>query len=161
MGMNNVFNMEGMVARYWLRHPLAWLRMKRKQFSWAIHRCTHGWCNLDVYNLGPWFISVFPEMLRQLAYEAQGCPMEYKNLNEWKTQLFKIAEAIERYDEAEWDNRNEFARDFYAEGHKNDEFARVVRDAYFRRNKEIAEEAYQDFKEAMMWVIEHIYWLWD
>lgn len=165
----SVFANIGYRPRYYLRHPFEWIKMKCRQIKWAYQRVRYGWCESDTWDIDSWFLKVFPNMLNHYADETHSYPgtEEYPTYESWRDKLYEVAAAIKGYNETEWDSKNEYYNEYYEELRNwqvNDIITRGPTPAYYKyraRDEELAAEAYEKFKDAMIWVIEHFHSLWD
>jgi hypothetical protein len=71
------------------------------KYSWQ--RARRGWADCDAWNVDGWFCAVVPNILRQLARNKQGVPIEFeKNPEAWFNVLEQMAidlEAGDRFNE--------------------------------------------------------------
>jgi hypothetical protein len=87
------------------------------KYSWQRYR--RGWADCDTWSVDYWFRAVVPEMLRHLANNHHGIPIDFVRDGEeiddgsWKKTLLQIAddlEAIKRF-EAKWYDSGLYSHD--------------------------------------------------
>lgn len=154
----------GYTKRYYLCHPLKFLKD-----TWLIckagwRRATKGWCYGDCWDMDTWFLDVVPEMLKHLA--DYGCGYKGDSPEEWHDHLYGIANLLENAREDVRDQKNE-----YAEAYKKELQIRAgggtysptdTVKSYYRRDRELAEEQDIMIEEALKLIAETpLKALWD
>ena len=163
----NVFRIKSYTWRYYLRHPLKYLKMFGKKCKWAYQRVVRGWCDYDTYSMDNWFCDVVPDMLDYLAANHMGWPdMDFETLEDWEEWLEKTAAAIRYNCEENYQKDNEFAAEYnkamdswhsvgYTVG------CEEIRKKFTRREKELAVKAQADFETAISSFAKYFHDLWD
>ena len=133
-----------------------------------------GWANYDTWNMDNYLGKILPAMLRHLADNHIGYPMEYaekfkdddKASEAWAIDLKHIAGLIE-YASSDTDDHNKYAEDYWAIAlHKNvndpmPKGKEWLKDAYYNESKTIYDNQKNAIKEAFSWLGEKYYQLWD
>ena len=164
----NIWNF-GTTKRYWLSHPIKWVKRVVRAFKWLHQRATQGYCDGDWYNTGKWFTDIMPQMLRDMANKGGSYPIEtFGSPEVWHIWLNKIADKLElATDEYRFsEEANEYTDDFLllSAAAKERELTpqeKILRNKYFSRQKELAAEQDETFKEVMNELILHWNDLWD
>lgn len=104
----NVFRSTGYKWTYSISHPIKWMRSKIEQAKWAVQRITHGFADVDVWNVDIWFTTVFPDMLEKLADMTEAYPgtEEFPTYFSWVIWLREKARQLRTYDDC--DDQEEF-----------------------------------------------------
>ena len=108
----NVLTNFGYSRRYYLRHPLRFLRECGQNIRNAWMRATCGWCYMDTWNVDAWFLEVMPQMLRHLAKYGSGYPgtEPFETPEKWDDWLNAMADTFESLQEENWNSRNEYEK---------------------------------------------------
>lgn len=131
-----------------------------------------GWAPSDVWDIDMYFGKIIPETLRYLATYHNAFPYQYKGLTKdedaslaWETDLYNIAQQIE-FAAADRDEFNPYTKQFYDflehKGLKpiTDE-QKALSDKFYEEDKKIYLRQETAVKEAMTWLGEHWFELWD
>ena len=135
-----------------------------------------GWSYGDAWDIDTYLGIVIPGLLRHMAEKGMGCPMRYvdeypNNDGEeahkaWHDDLIHTAELIE-FAASDTDDHNQYAKKYWDIALKkpiNDpmpEGTEWLHDAYYEESKKISEKQQAAIKEAMTWLGENWYDLWD
>lgn len=134
-----------------------------------------GWSYGDAWDTDTYLGIVIPGLLRHMADHGMGCPMRYvkehpedENAGHeaWHNDLRRIASLIE-YACDESDNYNKYAKDYWAIALNksiNDpmpEGTEWLHDAYYEEAEKITKKQQASIEEAMAWIGENWYELWD
>lgn len=140
---------------YWFGNLKAFFRRGRYGFSY-----------MDVWDTDSYLSKVIPSMLRHLAQYHCGVPgyiyEKYPEDDEtaskiWAQDLNRIADLIE-FSKADQDDYNKYSHLFWNEDMStNKEWA----ESYFQENACIYKRQQDAIKEAMTWLGEHWFELWD
>jgi hypothetical protein len=75
-----------------------------REIKWAYQRATRGWSEKDSWNINGHIAEILPPMLRSIAKNHAGCPVEFwdkEKLNDechrWAETLEEIAQGFEAY----------------------------------------------------------------
>lgn len=156
--MNNVLAYDG-TWRYYLRHPIRFLRETVGNLRAAYSRATKGYAAVDVWNMNDWILDTFPPMLRKMADDGCGYPgfNPFESPEKWHDWLHSTADVLESLKEENWESRNEFADQFFKISEKcrtiiKDEHGDIhvewqptpeyeeIKELYFARAKELSDE---------------------
>ena len=153
--------------RYYLRHPFEWIGDKWRALKWAKQRAIRGYADCDIWNMDSWFSSVVPEMLEQLAEEANGWPDgKFETFGEWQQWLRDTAAAIKMMREEEQDAINPYWPAYQEElgnwqytekGYAPSELSHK----YQAEASRIAEAMQEKFEQAMISFSKNFHCLWD
>ena len=149
--------------KYWFGNLRAFFRRGRL-----------GWAYGDAWDIDMYIGKVLPEMLRHMANEGMGCPMQYIDKHpddeeaghqEWKNDLIHCAELIE-FAASDRDDHNPFAKDWLdiiLERDINDpcDDVKELRECYKVEDLDIYARQQEAIKEAFAWLGENFYDLWD
>ena len=170
MGLN-VLNDFGYSRRYYLRHPLRFLRECGQNLRAAWLRATQGWCGRDVWNMDMWFLEVMPLMLRHLAENSCGYPgtEPFETPEKWSDWLNAMADTFEALQEENWNSRNEYeeeyhnmiVRNFGANKGVETKDDEEVRELYYMRMQELSEENQALLEDTMREFSKYFHFLWD
>lgn len=107
--------------RYYLRHPLRFLRELSDNLREALHRARYGWAPRDCWNLGYWLLDVLPQMLIYLVDNGTSYPgnERFPTLESWRNHLLSIANLLENARDEVRDGKNEFYPAYEEETNKN------------------------------------------
>ena len=161
--------------RYYLKHPIRFFKEIWWMLRAAYMRATKGWCYGDVWELGYWFLDVFPPMLKYLADHGEGYKSETPE--EWHNHLYGIANLLENAREESRDQKNEYYEgyeDYLKTRHQKNlekdehgnviykpDNAEIVR-LYFKRDRELEAEQDVMIEEALKLLAETpLKALWD
>ena len=158
----------------WVRRSFKGIKDEWYNIKSFFQRGRLGWANCDTWNIDNYLGRILPAMLRHLADNHCGMPMEYmdkysdedKASEAWAADLNHIADMIE-YANSESDDHNKYAEDYWAIAlHRKlnelmPEGKEWLRDAYYNESKTIYENQQAAIKEAMTWLGEHWFSLWD
>ena len=146
--------------RYYLTHPLKFVRQCVRNLKMAYMRARYGWCNYDAWDFDLWFCSVVPPMLKKLAKGDSWPHQEFNSIEEWQTWLLDMAAKIEKMQYDDWmDSKNEYAADYNRTFDDNDNLTvsnyyehssltkEEIRKNYYERAKEIALTRQQDLRD--------------
>lgn len=169
----NVFSLP-YTKRYYLTHPLKFVRQCARNIKQAYKRIRYGWCNYDAWDFDAWFCSVVPPMLRKLAEGDSWPDQEFNSIEEWHTWLLDMAAKIEKMQYDNWmDSKNEYAADYNKTFEDSDNLTvsnyyehssltkEEIHTRYFERAKEIALTRQQDLEEVFVELGRNIDALWD
>jgi len=158
---------------WYLKRPWEWF----KELCWNIrsahHRIQKGYCDLDWMNFDHWFITIVPQMLRDIA-DGHGYPGEepFDTPEKWSAWLNKMADQLDACNE---DNENnEYSDEFYkiiddAAKRNNqsiidvefNEEEKEIKDKWYKRSIELIEERESLFQKTMQELLPHWNRLWD
>lgn len=150
---------EGQALRWYL-----WFTFKEipRVFKAKWQRSTRGWADCDTWSIDAWFQQVMPEMLRHLANNKHGCPMNMFSEEELEKMNQGDSEAID--DEAahqKWhDILLEMAWDIEAHVRfwdKLDELEHLDIRAFAKKEQESEEQVLRGVDSFRKW----FYALWD
>lgn len=167
--------------RYYLTHPLRFIKETGYNLRAAWMRITKGYCYVDCWDLENWLFTVLPPMLRHIADHGSGYPGndEFDTPEKWSKWLHDTADTLERLsDEDWWDNHNEYSEEFYRLSEENRHCEedgngglRVtwsdsadyneIRDKWMARSMELKEERQKAIEDVMMDIARHAEMLWD
>lgn len=181
--MNTNYKMTGLSVhypsyswRYWLRHPIKWIKDVFGDLRAAYQRAKYGWAPRDTFSFDNWFMEVIPPMLRYLADDSErfgvsyGCA-PFDTPEKWHAFIRSLADRIESCKEEEQDKRNEYYGDYMREitsggkitwnydsdaADSNDLHAK-----YFARSKELWEEAQHTIEETLLEMGKYFFALWS
>ena len=107
----------GYRLRYYVRHPIKFLRETRSIIKAAWWRITKGWCPGDCWEFAYWFLDVAPEMLDYLADHACGYPgnEKFPTYESWQEHLRAISNMLKNSRDEVRDKKNE-----YTEAHEKE-----------------------------------------
>lgn len=169
------------VARPW-RAPIRAIKDEWYNIKAFLRRGRTGWAYIDLWNMDCYLGKILPAMLRHLADNCYGCPMEYVDNypdddeaahEAWKSDLRHTANLIE-YANAESDDYNKYAEAYWEacglgrtiKKTKNGTEITItvddtLKDNYYQEAKLIAEKQQKAIEEAMTWLGKHWFELWD
>ena len=168
----NVLKSFGYSRRYYLRHPLRFLRECGQNIRNAWMRITRGWCYMDTWNIDIWFLEVMPQMLRHLAKNGCGYPgvEPFDTPEKWNDWLNAMADTFESLQESNWNSHNEYEKLYNASVEQSlnpnsnvqltmsrEELAKL----YYTRMRELAEEGQVLLEDTMTELGKHLHSLWD
>lgn len=160
----NVFKLP-YTKRYYLTHPLKFIRQCGRNIKQAYKRIRYGWCAYDAWDFDVWLFSVTPPMLRFLA--DKGCSwsdQKFNSIEEWREWLRNMAAKLEKMQFDDWsDSKNEYSEDYYKslENDWKTEEHKEIRKKYYDRAKEIASTRQQDLEKVFIELADNIDALWD
>lgn len=181
--MNTNYKMTGLSVhypgyswRYWLRHPIKWVKDICGDLRAAYQRAKYGWAPRDTFSFDDWFMEVIPPMLRYLADDSEQLGVDYGRApfdtpEKWHAFIRSLADRIESCKEEEQDKRNEYYDDYMREitsdgqitwnydsgaADSNDLHAK-----YFTRSKELWEEAQHTIEETLLEMGKYFFALWS
>ena len=143
-----------------------------KNLHYFFVRGRMGWAPSDVWDMDMYLGKIIPEMLRHLATYHAAYPYQYKGINKekdactaWETDLYNLAQQIE-FVAADRDNFNPYAKQFYNflenKGSKpitNEQ--KELSNKFYEEDQNIYSRQADTIKEAMTWLGEHWFELWD
>lgn len=166
--------------RYYLTHPIEFLKETKTNIISAWLRATRGYCYSDIWNWNTWFLEVTPPMLRHMADCGTAYPGHepFDTPEKWNDWLHSVADVLESLQEENWESRNEFAEEFYQlskwnKSLKTDEngFIHItwsnednyeeIKELYFMRQKELNEEWQKLIKDTFIAIANSFQDLWD
>ena len=159
----NVFKLP-CTKRYYLTHPLKFVRQCGRNLKMAYMRARYGWCNYDAWDFDAWFCSVAPPMLRKLAEGDSYPDQPFNSINEWHTWLLNMAAKLEKMQYDDWmDSKNEYSEAYYKsfESDWKSESHEEIRKKYYDRAEEIAPTRQQDLQNIFMELIKYFDALWN
>lgn len=148
--------------RYYIYHPLKFIRETIQNFRAAYRRVVYGWCYLDCWNLGYHLLDILPDMLIVLS-TGRGYPGNdrFPTPESWSDHLHSIANLLLNAREEVRDEKNEYWQEYSAKleaGVERDE----IWQKYFKRDQELAEEQDIMIEEALKLLAETpLKALWD
>lgn len=159
--------------KYLITHPWQWVKCVWRNFKDAWRRSVYGWTYGDVWDWDNWFLRTTPNMLRYMADHGSAYPGdEYFNTPEkWHDWLYEIADLLDSGREEWQDEHNEYYKQYfnslkswipdengmYHMTTNNSE----IREKFFQRSKELAEQGKDNVRRALTAISEHFYDLWD
>lgn len=160
----NVFKLP-CTKRYYLTHPLKFVRQCGRNIKMAYMRVRYGWCAYDAWDFDAWLFSVAPPMLRFLADKGCSWPdQKFNSIEEWQKWLRNMAAKLEKMQFDDWsDSKNEYS-EAYHKSFENDwktEEHEEIRKKYYERAKEIAPTRQQDLEEVFIELAHNIDAIWD
>ena len=178
--MNALFDFS-YTKRYYLLHPLKFLKEVKTNLRNAWMRISKGYCYTDIWNFNTWFCEIAPQMLRYLAEHGCAYPGfgEFDTPEKWHDWLHSMADIIDTfYDEDFWfETKNEYYQewttlwDFHNNKHPNltvtceydtsEEHFKLVRELYYARMKEINNERQELINNTFMVLAKNFDTLWD
>lgn len=150
--------------RYYLRHPIAFLKDIKYKTIAAYHRVRYGYCDVDVWELCEWFLTIMPQMLRQLAGDGVAYPgnEEFDTEEKWEAWLQQLADNLEKLQDEEWEKENPFYDDFYALDWRDDsEAAKAMRDNWVKATIELQTTRQNLIENCMNELGRNFFHLWD
>lgn len=160
----------GYRKRWYLMHPLKFI----KEIYWDcrnfIHRGRFGFGYCDVWCMDQYLIKVIPKMLRHLAKHGCGYPgvEPFNTPEKYDAWLNRLASDFEKCDMNDIDAHNEFAEAYYKviEEHlgKKEELTvedKILEKKYFNRNEQLQEQNDINIVKAYKELAEHHNILWD
>ena len=171
--------------KYYLTHPWKLLRSIHANIHNLLHRAKYGFSYTDVWDFCTWYPQVGSEALKFLALHNDGYPgiIPWETPEEWHDYLLELAHKLERcastIDFEAYDKNNEYSEQFYEMSktlHRyeidpetgfhisyTDETPEFIelRDKYFAREKELAEEYKQFRKDVGAELFENLERIWD
>lgn len=107
----------GCKFRYYVKHPIKFLRETHSIIKAAWWRVTRGWCAGDCWEFAYWFLDVAPEMLDYLADHACGYPgnKRFPTYESWQEHLRAISNMLKNSRDEVRDKKNE-----YTEAHEKE-----------------------------------------
>jgi len=171
----NVFKLP-CTKRYYLTHPLKFVRQCARNIKQAYKRIRYGWCAYDVWDFDSWLFSVIPPMLRFLADKGNAYPgyEPFETPEKWHDWLYSMAAKLEKMQYDDWmDSKNEYAADYNKTFEDSDNLTvsnyyehssltkEEIHTRYFERAKEIALTRQQDLEEVFVELGRNIDALWD
>ena len=147
--------------RYYLRHPIDFVRQCGRNLKNARMRLKLGYCDYDAWDMDEWFLNVIPGVLRIIADKGSAYPGRepFETPEKWRRWLHSIADRLEACDTEHTDDRNEHWRELM-DGKDN-----IPRDIVVHNYNISAQELYlenqQTLKECFAELAEHFYELWD
>jgi len=124
-----------------------------------------GWSYGDAWDIDMYLGHIIPQMLRHMAEQGISCPMDYVDQypddedahKAWHDDLIRIASLIE-YANSDSMDYNAYRQKYWNEDMTtNDEW----REQYYQEDRFICEKQHKSIKEAMTWLGEHWFDLWD
>lgn len=165
---------------YYLLRPWKWLKQLWLNIGDAHDRATKGYCRTDWYEFDNWFITLAPQMLRDIADKGCGYPGRepFEEPEKWHKWLHDMADKIEQCDEEVYEHNNEYEEAFMkmyenirisnkTENGWTSSFVastpeeKELRDKYFARQLELSEQREQNMKDCLSELGEHYFSLWD
>lgn len=171
-----------MRKRYYLLHPLKWLRDIALSFKWAYQRMTRGFADVDWYNLYDWLIDVLAPMFEEYAENHYGHPAIAFTDEQWTQYLSDIARHLRNASEDQTVELNQFKEehDAYIEArfgslyawtdeHGNvhhslpeaPEFGKEISDKYYAKMREIDEWRLKEAQTALKMIGDFFFDMWD
>ena len=100
--------------RYYLTHPWKWFEEIWLNLRAAYQRVTKGYCYTDVWNMDDWFLTIFPNMLRELADKHCAYPgvEPFETPEKWEAWLRDMASKLE-YCGRDIDEDNEYYEAYF------------------------------------------------
>ncbi len=134
-----------------------------RSVKWSCQRALRGYSDYDCWSVDSYLIRLIPSMLRQLARDTHGTPLQYeKNPEEWSNELCRIAELLERSNEDNDYFDNPYKDEYFIAITKNDKHKRdELIDAYLDVESENYKKRKVCFDEAWDWLKIHHEELWD
>lgn len=174
MNKLNVLRYEGR-PRYYLCHPIKFLRETAINLRAAWSRITKGYAAIDVWNLSDWMLDVLPPMLRKMADDGCAYPgnEEFDTAEKWQDWLHSMADVLESLQEENWSNRNEFEEEFFNLFEKNhtadgmtitwsdESHDKEIKELYWMRTQELNDEYHTLLVDTFRQLAEHFTMLWD
>lgn len=165
MNKLNVFY-NGVTWRYYIKHPVKWIKHTAWSFSDAYKRITRGYCDSDWMEFDIWFKQIASLMLRDMAMHGHG--YHFNTPEEWTSWLHRMADQLSKcLDE---DEDNEYYQPFIDVLMKNhqriltreeSEEEKELRKKYYERWIEVQNEHKELFKKTMDELVENWDCLWD
>ena len=156
----NIFHLSWS-ARYYLRHPVKFIREFFRMFKWAKQRIVRGYADRDWWDMDVWFLAVIPSMLRDFAKKGNSYPYEFETLKQWADYLNSIADKLESTTVEASNSRNKYWASYHNNILDEHEFDEKVRILYWNNYKEIQKENEENRKEAFDMMCKHFEDLWD
>ena len=157
--------------RWYLLHPLKFIKEIYKGCRNFIHRGRFGFGYCDVYCMDQYLIRVIPMMLRYLAKHSCCYPSDelFDTPEKYEEWLIQLAEKFELCNEDGWDNLNEYAEayhNFLYKYYSNSDHdltveEKILQNKYFNRAEQIHTQMQETIKEAYAELAEHHDVLWD
>ena len=146
--------------KYLLTHPWKWFQCAWYNIKDAWYRSIQGWTYCDARNWDNWFLHTVPDMLRYMADHGHAYPgrAPFETPEKWHDWLHEMADLLETGSEEWQDEHNEY----YEEYMNNITTApKELRNLYWERSKELAEQGIDNVRRVMAMLGEHFYSLWD
>lgn len=167
--------------RYWIRHPIRWLRNKVQDLKDRYIRGKKGYCWTDVNNMDEYLLYLIPKMLRELAQdEIGGYPgMEpFTTPRDWELWLCELARKFEDLQETWAEVRNEYEAPYFnmleskriwvlnKDGNwvmkcEENEELEALREKWSTRASELNKMQQDATREAFAELAKYFYWLWS
>ena len=177
MGMN-VFTWS-YSKRYYLTHPLDWVRELFGNIRDAYRRAVYGWTYRDVWELEYFLLEILPPMLRYMADYGKAYPgvEPFFTPEEWRNWLHHMADSFAKIaDEEYWEQqRNEYYEEWEALINYEDnpnltttfdydtspEHRKEINHLYWERMKELCAERQKLIEDTFSEMAKHYFCLWD
>jgi len=163
----SVFKEMSYRPRYYLRHPIRWIGDKCREIRWGWQRATRGYADCDAWNFDIWFSHVVPSLLDHLADNSNGWPdSKFETHRDWVNWIHKLAATIRFMREDQQDEVNE-CWPAYQESLDNwqaggyDTRHEEMFHQYYKRARELAAKADEDFAAIMPEFVKYFHCLWD
>ena len=162
--------------RYWLCHPIKWVKDIFGDLRAAYQRAKYGWAPRDTFSFDNWFMEVIPPMLLYLADDSEGLGVSYgcapfDTPEKWHAFIRSLADRIESCKEEEQDKRNEYYDDYMREitsgGQITWNYDSDAADSddlhakYFARSEELWKEAQHTIEETLLEMGKYFFALWS
>ena len=107
----NVFKDYSADARFYLTHPLRFLKESWTNVKSAWQRATKGYCPMDIWSMDNWMLEILPQMLVDLAHNGYGYPgvEPFETPEKWHTWLLDMAAKLINCKMDDFDERNPYA----------------------------------------------------
>lgn len=176
--MKNVLNQFSYKWSYYLTHPWKLFYEIWTNFHNAWERATKGYCYIDVANFDTWFLEIAPEMLKKLS-KGHSYPgnEEFDSYEKWQNWLQEQANNLIACRDENIENKNEYRDEFLKtleqvhyekleNGFTQIKFddspdAIIIRDKYYKRNKELYEERQNLLQLTLSELCRNWFHLWD
>lgn len=166
--------------RYYLTHPIEFLKETKGNIIAAWLRATRGYCYSDIWNWNTWFLEIMPPMLRHMADYGVAYPGHepFDTPEKWNDWLHSVADVLESLQEENWDTKNEFAEDFHRLCERNriktidennnlcitfsdDAELEEISELFVMRQKELNEEWNKLAEDTLKCIGQHFSDIWD
>ena len=153
---------------YYLTHPWKWFGQIKRNLNAAYKRTTKGYCFWDWADLDSWFVTIMPDMLRDMAIHGSAYPgvEPFETPEKWHSWLHRMADQLTTCQDE--DNGNEYYKPYIESLTANPkliknetEEMKNLREKYCTRSLEIKKDHDELFKSTMEELVKHWDCLWD
>ena len=144
-----------------IRNPFSKLKYFFKGLKFCYQRARYGFCDKDIWNLNQYLLNMTSLSMNKLAETTHTYDGRYETFEDWQKELHRISKLLYMANEGNDYFETPLADEYYNNLLSGKNFREKYPDACINELKENMKKMGECKNEAMSWLKENLYSLWD